>query len=81
MCPCGHHEGYHNDGGACLMVAECGCAGLPAECRTPLVAEFHWRDGWMFAREDTYVHVWNVERGVDLRIPLREWASIVNAVE
>lgn len=36
MCPCGHHEGYHNDAGACLRRAECGCKGLPAECVTPL---------------------------------------------
>jgi len=36
MCPCGHHEGYHNDAGACLRASECGCAGLPANCLTPL---------------------------------------------
>ena len=36
MCPCGHHEGYHNDAGACLKAHKCGCEGLPAECRTPL---------------------------------------------
>ena len=35
MCPCGHHEGYHNDAGACLLAAECRCAGLPADCLTP----------------------------------------------
>lgn len=38
MCPCGHHEGYHNDAGACLHASEftrCGCTGLPFECRTP----------------------------------------------
>lgn len=35
MCPCGHHEGYHNDAGACLLVRECGCAALPPECLTP----------------------------------------------
>lgn len=35
-CPCGHHEGYHNDGGECLHRARCGCAGLPAHCLTPL---------------------------------------------
>jgi len=28
VCPCGHHEGFHND--------ECGCSGLPANCYTPL---------------------------------------------
>lgn len=31
-CPCGHHEGYHNDAGACLLAVRCGCAGLPADC-------------------------------------------------
>lgn len=25
MCDCGHHEGYHNDAGECLMRHECGC--------------------------------------------------------
>lgn len=36
MCPCGHHEGYHGDDGACLKASECGCSGLPSECYTPL---------------------------------------------
>ncbi len=36
LCPCGHHEGYHNDAGICLLRHECKCAGLPSECRTPL---------------------------------------------
>lgn len=31
MCPCGHHEGYHNDAGECLNSAACGCAGIPAD--------------------------------------------------
>ena len=35
-CPCGHHEGYHNDAGECLLRHKCGCSGLPAECLTPL---------------------------------------------
>ena len=35
MCPCGHHEGYHRDTGACLHAAACGCSGLPASCLTP----------------------------------------------
>ena len=39
VCPCGHHEGYHNAGGACLHVATCGCAGLPDECLTPFGSE------------------------------------------
>jgi len=37
MCPCGHHEGYHNDKGECLHAhhfSKCGCTGLPAECLT-----------------------------------------------
>jgi hypothetical protein len=34
MCPCGHHEGYHNDGGKCLLFLECRCSGLPADCLT-----------------------------------------------
>lgn len=34
VCPCGHHEGYHNDRGACLNRQRCGCAGLPAHCRS-----------------------------------------------
>lgn len=34
MCPCGHHEGYHNDKGACLLTARCGCSGLPPACRS-----------------------------------------------
>jgi hypothetical protein len=36
MCPCGHHEGYHSDGGECLQRTRCGCQGLPQNCRTPL---------------------------------------------
>lgn len=38
MCPCGHHEGYHNDKGACIHAqhfTRCGCTGLPSDCRTP----------------------------------------------
>lgn len=35
VCPCGHHEGYHNDAGACLLAHLCRCAGLPAGCLTP----------------------------------------------
>lgn len=34
MCPCGHHEGYHNDKGKCLLAHACACAGLPAECQS-----------------------------------------------
>jgi len=36
VCPCGHHEGYHDDSGACLLAHVCGCTGLPAECLTPM---------------------------------------------
>lgn len=36
MCPCGHHEGYHNDAGRCLRAHECNCAGIPADSVTPL---------------------------------------------
>ena len=35
MCPCGHHEGYHDDKGVCLHTKNCGCPGLPADCLTP----------------------------------------------
>lgn len=35
QCPCGHHEGYHNDAGECLLHRRCNCSGLPADCRTP----------------------------------------------
>ena len=35
MCPCGHHEGYHNDAGVCHLKHKCKCIGLPAECLTP----------------------------------------------
>lgn len=35
-CPCGHHEGYHNDAGECVLEYECLCLGLPPECLTPL---------------------------------------------
>ena len=34
MCPCGHHEGYHNDARACLLAHSCSCSGLPDECFT-----------------------------------------------
>lgn len=47
MCPCGHHEGYHGDDGVCLFRKYdfrkekrphpvCTCAGLPADCLTPM---------------------------------------------
>lgn len=35
MCPCGHHEGFHADSGACNQAHACGCAGLPADCLSP----------------------------------------------
>ena len=38
MCPCGHHEGYHDSDGRCLHTDhfdKCGCAGLPTDCKTP----------------------------------------------
>lgn len=41
MCPCGHHEGYHDDAGQCLHARECGCPGLP-EARRTADAEF-WK--------------------------------------
>ena len=34
VCPCGHHEGYHDDAGRCLHAMACGCEGLPADCLT-----------------------------------------------
>ena len=35
MCPCGHHEGYHGGpSDVCLLAVECGCRGLPEECKT-----------------------------------------------
>lgn len=36
MCPCGHHEGYHDDQGWCLLAELCHCPGLPPTCFTPL---------------------------------------------
>jgi hypothetical protein len=36
MCPCGHHEGYHADSGACLLARQCRCVGLPADRLTPM---------------------------------------------
>lgn len=35
LCPCGHHEGYHNDDGECVRAHECGCKGIPKDCVTP----------------------------------------------
>lgn len=34
MCPCGHHEGYHNDAGECLHRMDCGCMILPSSSLT-----------------------------------------------
>lgn len=34
VCPCGCHEGYHDDAGVCVRAAKCGCPGLPETCRT-----------------------------------------------
>ena len=31
MCKCGHHEGYHNDAGACNQQHKCGCTGMTAD--------------------------------------------------
>lgn len=36
VCPCGHHEGFHNSDGLCLQRRVCQCAGLPADCLTPI---------------------------------------------
>lgn len=36
MCPCGHHEGYHDSDGACNQQHLCNCTGLPPECLTPI---------------------------------------------
>lgn len=36
VCPCGHHEGYHNSKGECLNRATCGCTGLPMQLLTDL---------------------------------------------
>lgn len=27
MCGCGHHHGYHNDDGDCLLSHKCNCIG------------------------------------------------------
>ena len=35
ICPCGCHEGYHDEEGYCLRAALCQCQGLPPECLTP----------------------------------------------
>ena len=34
VCPCGHHEGYHNDEGKCLLQHRCRCTGMPSDCQT-----------------------------------------------
>jgi hypothetical protein len=34
-CPCGHHEGHHNDEGQCVERRSCRCPGLPSNCLTP----------------------------------------------
>jgi len=36
MCPCGHHEGFHDDRGGCIRIHECLCSGIPDDCVTPL---------------------------------------------
>ncbi len=42
---------------------------------------FHWRNGWMFCRgEGLYVHIWNIERGIDLAMPPAEWDSLVKSL-
>lgn len=47
----------------------------------PGATTFHWRNGWQFARgEADNVHIWNIERGIDLCIPPNEWDSIVASV-
>lgn len=28
QCECGHHEGYHNDAGVCLLTHKCACKGM-----------------------------------------------------
>lgn len=28
MCCCGHHDGYHNDAGECLLARKCRCVGM-----------------------------------------------------
>ena len=31
LCPCGHHEGFHDGAGACLLRDRCGCVGIPSD--------------------------------------------------
>jgi hypothetical protein len=48
----------------------------------PQGASYHWRNGWMFARgEGSHVHIWNIERGIDLCIPPNEWESLTAALK
>jgi hypothetical protein len=32
---CGHHEGYHNDAGECLLIRKCFCRGFDNEPAQP----------------------------------------------
>jgi len=38
---------------------------------------YHWRNGWYFCRgECNVVHIWNVERGIELEMTESEWDSL-----
>lgn len=60
-----------------LSVVRDGVGGM-----YPAGPVFHWRAGWYFCRgEMNVVHVWNIDKKVDLEIPDGEWASIVAALK
>lgn len=41
---------------------------------------FQWKDGWMFARSDRGIEIWNNQREIEMTIPLPEWDLIINTV-
>lgn len=72
---------YHGSSGPCPKLPLERVHEAVGDNLVPQGPTFHWRNGWMFARgEANDVHVWNIERGIDLIIPATEWASISQAL-
>ncbi len=71
---------YHGYSGNCPKPPLAKVHEAVGDNIVPQGPTFHWRNGWMFARgEANDVHVWNIDRGIDLIIPSAEWVSIINA--
>ncbi len=45
------------------------------------MGDFHWKDGWMFARKADGIRIYNDTCHVDMLIPYAEWLSILRVTD